>query len=203
MTNVLLERSIEDIKRLAMQGFGIRAISRSLGISKNTVKKYYPAVTGKCACGQSAGHKGWCKHRYEHSPARRAMQAARSGRIISVPDPIRFSRLSDQRKSNLRWEGKDGCSYQPLEHWEMYSAIGEAHRVTKKYPIEFREDVCQELILGAIEGRIRPDEMHIAGKHFLTLSFKPLFSGDLSLDEMFEDGGSKYEHFIAVQPIEL
>lgn len=61
------------IETLAYEGHGQRDISRLTGLSKNSVKNYFPR-DAVCECGRLlVEHKGWCKVRYKKSAARQAV----------------------------------------------------------------------------------------------------------------------------------
>jgi transposase-like protein len=54
-----------------------RHATRVLGLASNTVRTAYRKLRErlgpvKCACGQEAGHRGWCKVRFQKSPKRQA-----------------------------------------------------------------------------------------------------------------------------------
>lgn len=58
------------IHRLAHEGKGVRAISRELRISPNTVDRYFPRDAA-CACGRLLiSHPAWCAVRYAASKVR-------------------------------------------------------------------------------------------------------------------------------------
>lgn len=71
---------LEQIGKTLMAGNSIRKTAKMVGVSKNTVKKFYKILiairfkSGQedilCPCGDYVGHQGWCKHRYSQSPAR-------------------------------------------------------------------------------------------------------------------------------------
>lgn len=72
--------TLERIGKALMDGNGIRKTAKIVGVSKNTVKKFYRillAIRFKagmgdilCPCGDHIGHQGWCTYRYSQSPER-------------------------------------------------------------------------------------------------------------------------------------
>lgn len=168
MSNNLPDTVVQDIRSLATQGMGIRAIARAIGISPVTVKRHYPyADNPKCKCGKPAQHNGWCKHRYSQSVARQAFHSARRGVNIIVPPPIRASRQSAKRARIMRWLGQ-AVSFTPvpLSYLDMYGIIGEVRTLCKRFPVLVREDVEQEVILRTCAGLIFRPEIPAAVKWF-------------------------------------
>lgn len=201
MSNVLPDRIINDIKRLAARGEGLRAIARALGVAKNTVAKYYQKpIEVKCGCGGEVGHKGWCKYRYAQSTARQAFHASRSGKSISVLPAIKFSRMSNVRRRQARWLGLDPShKADPVPYAEMYGIIGEARHATKYLPPECREDVCHEVIVAACEGRIRRDEIRDAVRFFNSIEWRRNNNpGFVHLDDAVDGRG--YDRFLIENP---
>lgn len=73
MANFLKPEKVQQIADLAKAGLPINAISRESGVASRTVQRYYPYDRKYlCACGQPAGHQGWCKVRYALSELRQA-----------------------------------------------------------------------------------------------------------------------------------
>lgn len=71
--NVLAVDKVLWIERLAYDGHSQCEIQRITGLSRNSVKNYFPR-DAKCPCGRLlVEHKGWCKIRYAKSPARQAV----------------------------------------------------------------------------------------------------------------------------------
>lgn len=61
------------IERLAYEGRSQREIAELVGVSQNSVKKYFPR-DAMCECGKLlVEHKGWCGPRYKKSAARQAV----------------------------------------------------------------------------------------------------------------------------------
>lgn len=186
MSNFLPDQVTSDIRALAHRGLSLRAVARSLGISTVTAARYYPRDQ-KCPCGKASGHNGWCKHRYAQSAARQAFQAARSGKNLPVPPPIKLSRNASKRTRQARWLGRDvKFIAQPVPYREMYSIIGEARLACARFPREFRQDVEQEVIVQACAGYIFRPEIKLAAHWFLSRaaghymaheSFDQLYSG--------------------------
>jgi len=57
------------------RGDSLRKSAAHAGITKTTVARIialFDPPLGDCPCGQSWGHRGWCRHRYLQSPARQA-----------------------------------------------------------------------------------------------------------------------------------
>lgn len=64
------EREAEAV-RLFMEGHAIRKIRAETGIASKTLQRIRRGLTlPDCACGEPAGHRGWCKPRFDASPAR-------------------------------------------------------------------------------------------------------------------------------------
>lgn len=155
MANHLPPETLNKMKALRNEGATMRSISRLLGISTNTVRKYISSDDGQtCDCGLPVGHKGWCKERYSKSIARQAFQASRRGVNIIVPPSPKYSRVSDAVALKRRWLGLDDGFFKPLPRDERYGAIGEVMHVTRKCSLQVREDVRQEMILRVFEGRV-------------------------------------------------
>lgn len=75
MANFIRPEKLAKIGEGIAAGLSGRAIARLAGVSYNTVLRYLPAERPACACGQSAGHRGWCGVRYRRSPSRQAFIA--------------------------------------------------------------------------------------------------------------------------------
>lgn len=72
MAQSLPKETIEKMQMLFEAGFGIRAVSRKLDISRTTAACYFPRIGDEplCPCGRPVRHKGWCFWRYRNSSAR-------------------------------------------------------------------------------------------------------------------------------------
>jgi hypothetical protein len=65
-------------------GYSIRRIAVITGVSRMTVQKHLRrvgVVRGKCLCGQSGGHQGWCSFRVSISPKRQEFLRQRWGKL--------------------------------------------------------------------------------------------------------------------------
>jgi hypothetical protein len=80
----------------------------------------------------------------------------------------------------------------------MYSIIGEVDLAVRKFPSEFREDIRQEVIVGACEGRIRREEIAMAAKFFLGREWGLVNMGAISIDQIMDDRG--YDIFLIERP---
>lgn len=82
MANFLSTEEQETVKRFLLNGQSLRWISRELSVHKNTVLRYRRLLLEAketikpCACGDRAGHRGWCQPLFLRSPARQAFMAA-------------------------------------------------------------------------------------------------------------------------------
>jgi hypothetical protein len=68
--NLLPLDMVQTIRRLAKAGYSKRATARTVGVSTNTIRHYWPSGA-LCGCGRDSGHNGWCKWRYLRSNKRR------------------------------------------------------------------------------------------------------------------------------------
>lgn len=198
VANVLPDKTVGDIKILAAKGLGVRAISRALGIDRKTVNRYYPKHTNpKCNCGRPAGHNGWCKWRFAHSAARQAFWYRNSRHKISIQLPPKLSRRKAIDKTRSRWLGLSHPP-QPVQYMEMYSIIGEVRHATRKFPVELREDITQEIIVRALDGYIQRGEIVNAAKWFMLREWARINNKSLSIDQICDGAG--YERFMVGNP---
>lgn len=173
MANFLPQPRVDAILSGAQAGMSLRWIARTVGISKNTVKRYLPLAgeDRSCPCGGPAGHQGWCKWRYAQSPARQAFHAARrkQPRII-VP---RVERLNLAYPFMVRDNGSD-------EH-RLLRTVNAA--VPKYLDPHMRADICQDLIAGLLCGDFSENNLTQAVKE-TTRRYNQMFSrfGHVSLD---------------------
>ena len=70
-------RKVEQLERaipLFRDGVSIRRVMRIVGISNATANKFRQIALAdydaRCACGEAAGHRGWCSDRYQNSQRR-------------------------------------------------------------------------------------------------------------------------------------
>ena len=170
MANYLPDEVIADIRALRSGGKSIRAISRQLGISKNTVSRYVNFNDGaQCDCGKPAGHKGWCQPMYAKSTARQAFHASRRGVRITVPPQPRRSRVTEARAEKMRWLGlaEQNCTtLLPRSVWdEIFHEIADR---TRRVDFQIREDVRHEMFLACIQGRLPRTDIKRAVTTFIT-----------------------------------
>lgn len=72
---------LERAGALLAKGASLRQVSSATGMAKGTVAKLRKVlmlaagINPRCPCGQLAGHRGWCSHRYANSPARQEVIA--------------------------------------------------------------------------------------------------------------------------------
>lgn len=94
----------EAVLRLVESGMSLRAIARTTGLSRSTVRVWLKKhrVVAVCACGDPASHQGWCAERFAASAKRQT-----------------FMR---------RWHPKGAWSYTPVDGfhiaWGMASGGG-------------------------------------------------------------------------------
>lgn len=80
MSNFLKPEKVQMVVDRIQKGDSIRKTSRETGVSKTTVTNIQRVMVAEkierneavplCACGQPAGHKGWCSYRLAASPKR-------------------------------------------------------------------------------------------------------------------------------------
>jgi predicted Zn-ribbon and HTH transcriptional regulator len=70
-------RVISEGKQVALEkcfreGRSVRQAERLVGVSRGAVQAHYRTFGERplCRCGESSGHRGWCKYRFEESPKR-------------------------------------------------------------------------------------------------------------------------------------
>lgn len=85
MSNWLPDEKRRALVRCLLGGLSVRKTAAAVGCSKITVTRYRSVIRAAnelygeadmkmsdCACGQPAGHRGWCSHRYQQSDARQS-----------------------------------------------------------------------------------------------------------------------------------
>src|SRR5688572_8718742 len=78
MANFLKQEKFEMLKAALAEGYGTRTVAKRVGCSHITVRRYIKLglPRGRCGCGDSASHRGWCFWRYQQSPLRQAFIGA-------------------------------------------------------------------------------------------------------------------------------
>jgi len=76
------EREAEAV-RLFMEGHTLNSVSKQTLIASRTLRRIRSGLTlPDCACGQPAGHRGWCKVRFDASPARHKVIGRLTKKIV-------------------------------------------------------------------------------------------------------------------------
>jgi hypothetical protein len=148
------------MKDLRSKGYGVRAVSRLLGIATQTVVKYTRNDGAKCPCGKSASHNGWCKFR-------NGRDQEKKGWAYRSDVNARKSRRNEAVKKKRLWLLLDDFTGEPLPRREWYEAIGEVNACTGKVHDEWRDDVRQTMIVAALEGRLARDDIRKAVSTFV------------------------------------
>lgn len=175
MSNFLPPEKLRELHELRSAGNGIRKLSRMLGISTVTIRRYIKDDDGtKCACGDPVGHKGWCRARFAKSIARQAIHARRSGKIIHVPPaPIRRSRVTEAIAEKWRWLGLADYAPPPLQsRAEQWAAVVAVYRVIGRRHSDFWDDVRQEMILACLDGRLPLEDVGRARSTFVSFVWR-------------------------------
>jgi hypothetical protein len=197
MGNYIPSDLVSTIIKMYNDGTSVRKISRDLGISSNTVKRYIknqPAAL--CKCGQISKHRGWCSFRYASSLARQAVILRLNGMPVDfdIPAPTVRSRVKETVSLKRMWLGLSDQKNFPIPKSEHLNAIGVVKRNTKKVPSQIKDDVQQHMILSVLDGNLHIDDVpravttfivyyHPDYQHLRTILDAPssALSGDLSL----------------------
>lgn len=196
MGNSVSLEVVATIRKLQADGCGLREISRELGISKHTAKRYFlPDANASCGCGKPAGHNGWCKARYAKSAARQAYQAQRRGVEVNWTRPVAKSRQSALTQKKNRWLSigeQDNFSPIPVPVDEHYGIIGDVRNITRRLPLEYKDDVTSSMIVACMDGRLGREEIKDALTTFLFNEMRSgltsAFSGRSLDDPISADG---------------
>jgi hypothetical protein len=185
---------INEIRRAFASGLGMRAVARTLGISRDTAAKFRPS-SAKCLCGKPP-HAGLCKAVVTASPGIISLHRRRKG----IDDGYR---AAPKKKSRYqKRQEKRAFIFGLAPNWrefadpphenERYGIIGEVHHATRRIVREYREDVRHEMILACFEGRLARNEIAPMAKLFLwremNLCLGSQYSGFVSLDAPCNDG---------------
>ena len=81
--NRLKPAKAEALRQALLSGIGVRAAADQTHVAKRTASYYRRlwAIETNCACGQPAGHRGWCRERLRNSPRRQKVMVQLHGGI--------------------------------------------------------------------------------------------------------------------------
>lgn len=154
MVNHLSDATVEKIKALFDDGYGVRQISRALKIDRGTVaayaKKFQPE---KCICGQRARHKGWCLARMLKGPPHREFLAKLHA---DYKEPIRPTKPVRSAKTQIRLF-YPYCVGGPGEGNALITSVDAI--VSKRIPEQDRADICQDLLVSILDGSIKMERL--------------------------------------------
>lgn len=197
MVRVLSQSRIDEVMAAIKAGMSLRAIVREAGVAKGTVARYMRIASEAgdapklCGCGGPAGHKGWCKWRYDRSPARQAYHA---GRRVWNPRKQRVERQDLVYPFVVRDDGSE-------EH-RLLRVVNAA--VSRNFDPSLRADICQELIVAVLLGEVQEKDL-AAKARTLTKLFKerrdhlpldwkiPGTGGGLSIEDGISDEDSLWD----------
>lgn len=180
-------------------GSGIRATARNVGLSPDTVRKYYAMrPPTNCPCGKPMTHLGWCASRVARSPGRQASLA----KITTIKEDTRRKWLAQQNVATARARYSEVLA-KLSAGWARQSTMREnaligpvelikrvrvavRHRCVSQVFDDVVQDVLLELVNGTLEAEgldRSPAVARIVNRNYQLL----LPRSNCSLDDTFGD----------------
>lgn len=144
MANFISSKKVLLINELYTKGYGLRFISKTASVAKNTAARYrdiYIKQNGHvlCSCGKPAGHNGFCNLRLSYCDKR--VEYLNNVRVIKTPI-IKTEPLTE------RWPFWTSEKKYPDIVMEVDNIVG------RNISEQIRADVCQDILLDIVSGKI-------------------------------------------------
>ena len=148
--NQLKPAKAEALRVAFISGLSARAAARKAGVAKETASKYREAwgIEAACACGQPAGHRGWCRERLKGSPSRQRLLVRLHGGIDAGDRKIWAVLRRAIVKSGRAFSADEATMNAAFIMWAALPAHFDLCRIAELTGIELAE-------IGVVSGRYR------------------------------------------------
>lgn len=185
--------------RSLSSGIGVRETAVNVGVNKCTVGKILvslEAASGAllCQCGRSLRHRGWCGSRFARSAGRQEFMHKKWGRVKGVSHYVRPHRPPALPRMEVWPYIREINSENELLMWVSAA-------VPRSLPDHIRADICQDILLDILEGKIAIQELaqNVSAAIRRTRKRTEMPFGMISLDAPRRDGRSWYEIIGAIE----